>query len=320
MNGNLKTKLANLSKNNKSPLAKYFQDPEYVQDKEGRRAQILFYKLLMVTAYADESIDEAEIDLIKDYTYEQCLTEQEWREIDFFRRIKPTQQEIEEMLNRIVNEVRSVSEKKELLNAIKELVQADEILQEEEKEIYDLLEQKLKSVNMLTSVNLFSRIKRKIKENLPINESAAEYTKNPISPILKRLIGEENLPDIEIIAAKLGLAIIMIHSDMEFHENEKKAFEDLVKEECNLNEDKAKEIASQLIEIPDNYFELSYLSRLITDSVNEEERKNVLLSLFKIARADQVYSTYEDKYLKIISNYLLIEHKDFISLKLMKDG
>ena len=322
MLGNLKDKLATLSdKKNKSPLAKYFQNPEYIQDKEARKVQILFYKLLMIISYADESIDEAEINLIKDFAFGQCLTEQEWREIDVFRHVKPSKMEIDEILDNIINEIHSMSGRKEFLNAIKEIIEADEILKDEEKEILELVERKIKRSDIPVLGNLIGNIKRKLKnirDNIIFEDKSEEYARNPVLPVLKKLIGEDYLPNMEITAAKLGLAILMIHSDMEFHENEKKAFEDLIKKECNLKDDKAKEVASELLNISDNYFEISYLARTINDSVQEEEKINILSSLFKIARADKVYSSYEDRYLKLISNYLLIPHNDFLALKLKK--
>lgn len=322
MLGNLNDRLIKLSdKNNKSPLAKYFQNPEYVQDKDARKIQILFYKLLMIISYADETADDTEINLIKDFAFEQCLTEGEWREINVFSSVKPSKEEIDQILDNIINEIHSVSGRKEFLNAIKEIIDADEILKDEEKVILELVERKIKRSDIPVLGNLIGNINRKLKvirDNITFEDKSKEYARNPVLPVLKRMIGENSLPYMEITAAKLGLAILMIHSDMEFHENEKKAFEDLVKKECNLKEEKAIEVASELLNISENYFEISYLARIINDSVGEEEKINILSFLFKIARADKVYNSYEDRYLKLISNYLLIPHNDFLALKLKK--
>jgi uncharacterized tellurite resistance protein B-like protein len=315
----LKTKLNRISdKRNKSPVAMIFRNPEYIQDQENRRAQILFLKLLMITAYADNSIDQSEMDLIKSYVYENCITEGEWREVARFKQVKPSQEEIDTIIDDIRTEFTSVKKKQKLLHAIKDIVEADDILKEEEKEIIGIFEEKLKASPVSVFSTLIKQIKKSliIKKEELISEDESTYAVNPIAPYLKKLIGDDALPDIELISAKLGLAIIMIHSDMEFHEKERKAFEDLVGRECGIAEDRAMDIASELLLIPDTHFEIAYLSRIITESTDKDERRDLLANLFGIARADRVYSPYEDKYLKIIGKYLLLSHNDFIGLKL----
>ena len=108
----------------------------------------------MIAAYADNSIDESEIDLIKSYVYENCLTEGEWREINFFQQVKPSKEEINKIIDDIVAEITSVKEKKKLLQAVKDIIEADDILKKEEKEIIEILEKKLK----IPSVSIFGNL------------------------------------------------------------------------------------------------------------------------------------------------------------------
>jgi uncharacterized tellurite resistance protein B-like protein len=316
----LKTKLNRITdKRNKNPVARIFQNPEYTQDQDERRAQILFLKLLMITAYADNSIDQSEMDLIKSLVYENCLTEAEWREINLFKQVKPSKEEIHRMIEDLMTEINSVKARKKLLRAIKDIVEADDILREEEKEIIETLEEKLKFSPIPIFGDLINQIKTSLtrkKNQLNIEDESREYSMNPIAPYLKKLMNDERTTNIDLISAKLGLAIIIINSDMEFHEKERKAFEDLIRKECDITEDKARDVASELLNIPDTHFEIAYLSRIITDSTDVDERRDILANLFRIARADKVYSPYEDKYLKIISTYLLLSHKDFIAVKL----
>lgn len=56
---------------------------------------------------------------------------------------------------------------------------------------------------------------------------------------------------------------------------------------------------------------MAYLSRIITDFTDETERLELLIELFKIARANQVYDDYENKYLKLIAQFLFISDVDF---------
>jgi uncharacterized tellurite resistance protein B-like protein len=297
-------------KKNVKSVAKYFQDPGYIQDKKERNAQILFYKLLMIAAYSDNSVDENELNLIKDYIYEQCLTEQEWREVDYFGHVKPSVDEMNKIYEKIAEEVQSASDKKELLNAIKEVIATDEILKDEEKVIFETLEKKVKKINVSVIGNVIRRIKVKT-----VHDSASEFVKNPIFPILKKYLADAESKKLEIVAAKLGLVLVLIHSDMEFHEKEKEAFKEIVKDMCDVNEEKTERFISEIISIPDDYFEISYLSRIMVDNTQKEERIELLATLFRIARADDRLDGYEDKYIRIISNSLLLDHKDFIAIK-----
>lgn len=315
----LKTRLNKMSnKKNKNPVASIFQNPGYVQDREDRRVQILFLKLLMILAHADDSIDPAEMDLIKSLIYENCITEEEWREINFFELHKASEEEVNEIIDALIAEIVSGKEKKKFLRAIRDIVEADDILKEEEKMIVEIFEKKLKSGSASVFGNIVNRIRNSLvqKKSDTIKDDSREYSMNPIAPHLRRLMGSDRLPELELIAAKLGLAIIMIHSDMEFHEKERSAFEDMVCRECTIPKERAGDVASELLNIPDTHFDIAYLSRIIADSTDEAERREILTDLFRIARADRVYSPYEDKYLKIIGSYLFISDKEFIGIKI----
>ncbi len=312
---NLKNRFQKLTnKNNKKAVAQIFKNPEYIQDTHERHVQILFFKLLMIVAYADGSVDEDEIAIIKDYAFENCLTEQEWKEINFFQHVSPTAEEIERLQDEIVGELHSKLQKKELLNAIKEIIEADEIVQPEEKHILESLEKKIKQSSIIFASSIVKKISSKKKDS-SIHIDAEKFARNPIFPILanSKVINDEKL--IEVISAKLGLAIAVIHTDMEFHEKEKEAFDQIVSELCSVDIQRAQELSKQMLAIPDTNFEIAHLTRILSETISREERKETLRMLFRIARADQVYDAYEDKYLRIINNSLLLEHKDFIALR-----
>ncbi|MFC1668958.1 TerB family tellurite resistance protein [Spirochaetota bacterium] len=152
---------------------------------------------------------------------------------------------------------------------------------------------------------MFKKIKR---------ENSADI--NPIVPILEEKIGKNSLGEIEIAAAILGLAVVLIQADMEFHEKERESFLDLIEKECRVPRDLAEEIAEEILEISEVDLETAYLGTLLAESTDEERREDILMSLFSIARSDSVYDPYEDKYLKVISRHLLMDHNEFIAAKL----
>jgi uncharacterized tellurite resistance protein B-like protein len=147
--------------------------------------------------------------------------------------------------------------------------------------------------------------------------SAIEYAKNPIAVILYEILGEGELINLEVSAAKIGLALIVIYSDSNFDDKEKSALKEFIKNECKIDNDLLNQVFSKLLQIPENYFEMAYLSRTITNSTEETERLALLIELFKIARANQIYDDYEDKYLRLIAQFLFISDGDFLTIKAM---
>jgi uncharacterized tellurite resistance protein B-like protein len=272
----------------------------------------------MIAAYSDDDLDEDELNLIKDYTYENTLTEQEWREISFFSKKKASEEEIRDIVNEIMSEINSKKERVDILNALREIIEADEITSTEEKNIMRIIEEEMGKnrtgifLNLAKSVS--SGIRKRRKELRPEDESE-EFVKNPILSVLNEKHGSGG-NDVEVISAVLGLAVALINADMEYHEKERSAFIELIQKETGLGKKEAGDLAGEIGTIPDTYFELAYLGRIIADSAGRERRMEILSSLFDIAYADSTYSPEEDNYLRVISKYLLLEHRDFIALKM----
>jgi uncharacterized tellurite resistance protein B-like protein len=268
----------------------------------------------MIVAYSDEAINENEINLIKDYFYESCLTEEEWREIDSYRIRKPRKNEIQDIIDNVLTQIKNSKDKDEFFNSIKEIINVDGVLKDEETEILTILQNKIDS----TSYTKFNSIYRRIKHiEMNPDYSAIEDAKNPIAVILYEVLGESELINLEVSAAKIGLALIVIYSDSNFDDIEKSALKEFIKNECKIDNDLLNQVFSKLLQIPENYFEMAYLSRIITNSTEETERLALLIELFKIARANRIYDDYEDKYLRLIAQFLFISEGDFQAIKAM---
>jgi uncharacterized tellurite resistance protein B-like protein len=307
------------SKLSKGPLVKYFSNKDYIQDSDDRKVQICFYKLLMILAYSDGTMDEEEMNVFKDYVYEQCLTEQEWREIEFYKFKKPSNDELKELMQAVLSRIEGLNDKVELINAFKEIVESDNILKKEEQEIVTLLNEMTNKKSASLFANIFNKVKYTLSHSLKAkqNQNAGtldyEYSKNPISAVLKEK--GFSVENIEVVSAKIGIVLLVIQSNMEFDEKEKIAFREYVSEVCKVENNQLDSVIDVILAIPDSYFELSYLSRIIVDSLNEIERKEFLAKLFAVARADKVYDEFEDRILRVIANSMFIDHASFIKVK-----
>lgn len=316
----LKTKVSKVfNPKNKSAIARIFQNPDYVQDSEERQAQLLFLKLLMAIASADNKLDESEANLLKDYAFEQCLSGNEWQEVNQYSQIKVSKEEITKMIGELILEIKSVAQKENLLNAIKELIISDEILAEQEEEILEVFEGKLENLKVSIAANWVRGIKKSLlreKEKKFINIRSEEYVRNPVAVILNQRFGRKIEKNSNITGAKLGLALMLIYSDQETEKEEKKQFERLVSKYCCLSGEKSKKFSSYLLNLPEDHLEMAYLGEILVEDLNIEERKEFLKDLFFMARSDGVYNPFEDRDLRVISKYLLLDHEDFIMAKL----
>ncbi|MEI6089040.1 MAG: TerB family tellurite resistance protein [bacterium] len=302
------------------PVSKIFKNKGYDQNTDARKAQISFYKLLMILAYADDSVNEKEINLIKDYFYESSITEEEWREINFYSMNKPNQSEIQEIFDNVLTQIHKHKDKSEFINALKDTINADGILKDQEYEIMELLTTQISTKSIFSFKSILHTINKQLnKKHSDMNTDleALDYVKNPIAPIMYELLGGNVLPNFEVASAKIGLAMIVIHSDTNFDAKEKEALKQFIKVEFKLDEEKLNEVFSKLLQIPESYFEMAYLSRIITAATDETERLKLLIELFNIARANQVYDDYEDMYLRLIAQFLFISNGDFLTIKKM---
>lgn len=306
---------------NKNPVARHFREPEYVQDQESRKSQVLFLKLLMAIAGSDGKIDPQEYELLQDYAFSNALNETEWREIQFFAHARLDDTEMESMIQSLEKEVRSRAQKEDFLKAIQEMVEADQILADREREIIQGLQSRLQNVETSILDNTVKSLGRALKSQSPsaVDENANLYSLNPVAAILKQEIPYQGFNH-EIIGARLGLMLVLIHSDDEIQSKELKAFIELTAKQLGRSESESEDLARRLLGIPPSHFELSHLGRLLVENLTEEARQEWLISLFRMAHADGIYHEEEDRQMRLISRFLLLNTRQFLEARKVVTG
>jgi uncharacterized tellurite resistance protein B-like protein len=304
---------------NKSALARFFQNPDYAKDSEERRAQFAFLKLMTAVAFIDDRDEDSELNLIKDYAFEHCLSGKEWQEINFFNEVKTSKEKIKRTIEDLIAEIRSAVQNRNLLKSLEELVLSDDILKNQKNEILDVLKKNIDIFDISITSQWVLGIKNTLryqKEKKYINLESEEYIRNPVACILKPYVEGKSGIDINIIGAKLGLALMMIYSDLEVKSIEKDQFRLLFSKYLDFSSEMSAELSSRLLRLPEDHLEMAYLGEILVEKLNLEERKEFLKDLFIMARSDEVISPYEDRDLRVISKYLLLDHSDFIEAKL----
>lgn len=313
---NLKEKVTILfSPKNKSIIAQSLQNPAYIPDSKERNVQLLFWKLILSAVSSDEKLDQAEKYLFEDYVFEQCLSEKEWKQILSFKQVSTKDNLFLDTARDLLSSLQNM----DLSNAFKSMVSNDKILRSLKQPVFSTLESEVIEKIPLHYTewgrNSVEKLKKQ-REKDAIDVNSWEYLSNPIAFSLKKYpkIGEKK--DIDIIGAKLGLALLIIYSDLETRSKEKEQLKRLVEKYCAGYKDRIERITFELMSIPENHLEMAYFGRFLVEALDKEHRIEFLKELFQIARSDNEYSPYEDRDLRVISKYLLLDHEDFIEAKL----
>lgn len=313
---NLKDKVSVLlNPKNKSIIAQSLQNPTFKPDSNERNTQLLFWGLILSAVSSDKKLGQAEKYIFEDYVFEQCLSEKEWRKVQSYKNVWDDKDRFLEDSRNLLTSL----QKPILLKTFKAMVSDDKMLRSLNPPILSFLESGINE-NVMLPFSEWGRYianelnKKQQKKKLNVNSS--DYLSNPVAYILKKHPEITDSRDIDIIGAKLGLALLIIYSDLEAKKNEKEQFKHLVEKYCSPYTDRIERITYELISIPENHLEMAYFGRFLVEVLDKEQRKELLKDLFQIARIDNEYSPLEDRDLRVISKYLLLDHEDFIEAKL----
>lgn len=305
-----------LNPSNKNPVARHFREPDYVQDSEERKSQVLFLKLLMAIARKDGHVDPQEFELLQDYAFSNALNEAEWREIQFYAHAKISDAELEEMIQTLVSEVRSRAQKEDFLVAIQDMIEADGMLADAEKEIFASLRSRLEGVETTIFDNTVKSLGKALRKKAPSvsDQNASLYALNPVAAVLKQEIRYDGFNH-EMMGARLGLMLVLIHSDERVAEREMESFIKLTAEQLGRTPQDCQELSRRLLSIPDSHFEIAHLARLLVENLSEQTRQDWLTALFRMAGSDGEYHEEEDRKMRLISRFLLLSTNQFVEAK-----
>ncbi|MCB1327677.1 MAG: TerB family tellurite resistance protein [Spirochaetales bacterium] len=125
----------------------------------------------------------------------------------------------------------------------------------------------------------------------------------------------ENDRSLDIVAAKIGLVLLMIHSDQKVEQDERDFLVRRVQAELRLEGPDATRLADQLLEIPEERLELVHLGRTLAGGVSEDERRVFLGELFGLAASDSDFHMLEERDLRVLAEALQLTRTDFVALR-----
>ncbi|MDT3694991.1 MAG: TerB family tellurite resistance protein [Ignavibacterium sp.] len=116
--------------------------------------------------------------------------------------------------------------------------------------------------------------------------------------------------------AACALFIELAKADGEFSEEEKKLIISEMKKTFSLDDDCTKDLITLAEQKIKESVSLYEFTTIINNKFTQQEKIELIESLWRLIYADQKLSAYEDRLIKIISATMNIEHKQLINSKL----
>lgn len=287
-------------------------------------------KLLIAAAWVDGKLQNEEINSLKDLIFSlEGINAEQWAELEIYIDSPVTSQERDELLKKVLGQIKTEQDKVFIIDTLEKLVQADGIVGDKEAKVMSELKEEIVSVKTGVLATISQIIKGAINKRSDQYLSSTQretmiddFIKNTIYYQLvsdaKKKGLEINLDDQKIrkLCFAGGLMAKVAAVDSEISDEEKKAMKKYLSGLWGLSEIEAElvaEISCQRILKGLDYYRLT---RGFCECTNYDERRIFLACLFQIANACKKTSFDETEEIRTISQSLKLTHKDFIAAKL----
>lgn len=290
-----------------------------------KERSLALVKVLAAAAWADGRLDNEEINHMKELMLVYDLGPEEMREIDALLEAPVSYERCEELTRELLNMLSTNEEREEVLAEVETILKADGEFTEEEREVLAGLQG---IMNAMTSVDRFmGRITAVFRRTFAGRDSKAapgelsEYLKNAVLQRLHDLsqggwreeIGAQALNRYTLFGAVLGRV-----ADVEggISEEELAKVSEILSERFDIQPPLLDWVTQAVNEASsaemDRQGLLSEFNR-ISDST---EREELLDAAFAVAAADGVVGKQELEELRLISNFLWIDPREFNEIRL----
>ena len=287
-------------------------------------------KLVIAAAWADGEMDNSEINALKDMLFAfPNLSDQDWRVLNMYIDTPVSSDDAGLLLKSVLDEIRTPEDREFVISTLTGLFEADGKITEEEQVFLEQIKEDVtgKSTGFLSHVNSFLKgaIKKRITgsgSGLEREERIDDYLKNTIYfQLVSRMESTGihiELPDEEIrkLCLAAGLLARIAWVDRDISEEETKEIRQIISESWEMPEEEAQLIAEISVSQIAKGLDYFRLTRNFYENTTNDERKDFLKILFRIANSTDNTSLKEIEEIRTIANHLHIGHKDFIEAKL----
>jgi uncharacterized tellurite resistance protein B-like protein len=287
-----------------------------------RRRQLALLKVLAAAAWADGRLDPEEIRFIEELIRAYKLEPRELEEVQMLLQGPVPYSRCQEFTRELLDMLSTPEERREVLGEVDALFRADGSLDPDEIEVLDSLEGIMESTTEVDGfMGRITGVFRKVfSQRDPESGGPGDFAKNPVLRRVEEISGGEwrrecdapTLHRMALVAATLGKV-----ADAEGG----KAPEELARVRRLLVERYA--VAPPLIDWIMQAVEEAATSTLDRQALLSEfnrvaemdERRRLLDGAFAVAAHDGIVSSEELEELRLISNYLWIDPRDFNAIR-----
>jgi uncharacterized tellurite resistance protein B-like protein len=287
-------------------------------------------KVLIAAAWVDGSIDNDEINSLKDLLFQLPeMTASDWAELDIYIETPVGEAERDRLVAELQESLASSEEKSMALTMIDELVSADGEVSDEELAAAEEIKSSIREANVGVFRgmgkflgNSMNRRSQAI-ENAPNRELYLDdYVKNKVFyDVSRRLELEDNaidIPERELRRLSLagGLMARVAYVDHEVQDGEFDAMVGAIQNNWSLSDIEAALVAESAVSAITKGLDYYRMSRRFFESTTEDERVHFMDALFAVADGDEGVSYEEIEEIRTIATVLKLHHSQFIDAKL----
>jgi uncharacterized tellurite resistance protein B-like protein len=291
-------------------------------------------KVVIAAAWADRELSQEETNSLKDLLFRlpdsyddgsRRLTSKEWAILDMYLESPVEEAEQAHLIEELQVTLRSQQDKELVLSALDQLVHADGIVTDEERQMVDRIQQALDEVD----VSIFGQIGRLLQGPIQRRGEATvsreryfnDFVRNKVFyGIQRRLNLEEtqiNIPEDKLrrLAAFGGLMARVAQVDRVVTEEEFEQMVELLQSSMQVDQQEAHFVAEVAVAEATSDVDFLRLTRELAASIRPEEGARLLCLLFAVANADGFVTQAEIEQIYSISFNLNLTHRQFIEAK-----
>ncbi len=295
-------------------------------------------KVIIAAAWADGEITTEEINNLKllflrmrSSGFERGiqLTGQEWARLEMYMETPIDEAERARLVVELQNSLRTNADKQLAIEALRDVVTADDKITPAERELLEEVETAINEVSVGVTGAMERLVGNRVRERRDSVKDAPnrerffnDFLNNKVYYSLTHHIRHENdllkLPEEEM--RKLGLAgglmAKIAHIDGELSDDEFEAMVQTIQSHWSLDDEAASFVVDVALAAVDETYDIDRIMRELATAASNSERRQFLTALFAVAAADGEISMNEHEEIRVISRGLKLTHQDFINAKL----
>ncbi|MBC8284584.1 MAG: TerB family tellurite resistance protein [Nitrospinae bacterium] len=286
--------------------------------------KLTFLKVLTTVAWADGEVSQSELNILKSFYRKFDLEKHELDELKPYLHAPISKKEKDLLYRQMIAELSTPAEKKEIVAALENMVQAHKRMKGDEKQLVDQFSEWLEKTSF--TKRSFGRMRNLFQKTI------FEHARDP-NPDMEKYFKRRVLKKIELKSSSLGvvsklpedklyflclvgsLMASIAHVDNHFDPAEKKALKACLSEQFSL---KGKEL-TLLFEVVEEQGRKDFDFHEVTTEINRltsyNDRLNFMECLFAVAAADGEIAHDEAEEVRRITKAMRIPHDVFIQAK-----